>query len=226
MRDNMNNTTCGTKEIYYADLLLPAEVFANEWDKRILLNTLESVRKLFDFELYAFCVLNNRVLLLAGGLKLKASVIRRMLATLMERYECRIEQIGESVTIPPEESAKVCIIRIEGEHEAANVLRYIHLMPSSEGYALSAWDYWWTSLSSYRGNYYWPMVDAEVVMRALGRRDRQAARSLLEYHRKAECMHNPSPECIRNGRYHLLDWRNEDAPQGISEENLNETFSA
>ena len=47
-------TQRGTKEIYYADLKTSSEIFANEWDKRILLTSLEKLRKLFDFELYAF----------------------------------------------------------------------------------------------------------------------------------------------------------------------------
>ena len=216
----------GVKEIYYSDLMITAEAFANEWDKRILLTSLEGVRKLFDMELYAFCVLNDRVRLLTGGLKVKASTIRHMLAALMERYAVKTEQIGEYDVLPPGTTAKVCIVRLEGEQDAISVLRYIHLSPSSEGYALSAADYWWTSLSSYRGRYCWPMVDAEVVMRVLERRDRQAVRSLMEYHRRAECMHNPVPECIRSGKFHLLDWRRDYVPQGISEENLNETFGA
>ena len=216
----------GAKEIYYAELLISSEVFANEWDKRILLTALEGVRKLFDFELYAFCVLNDRVRLLAGGLRVKGSTIRHMLATLVERYVSRTEQIGESDVMPPGTSVRACIIRIEGERDAIDVLRYIHLTPSSEGYALSAGDYWWTSFSSYRGRYCWPMVDAEAVMRVLQRRDTQAARSLLEYHRRAEYMRNPVPDCIRNGRFQPLDWTRDYVPQGISEENLNETFGA
>ena len=85
----------GTKEIYYAELTVSAEVFANEWDKRILLAILEKLRKTFDFELYAFCILNDRIRLLTGGLRLKASTLRHMLATLLERYVWKTEQIGE-----------------------------------------------------------------------------------------------------------------------------------
>lgn len=216
----------GTKEIYYADLVISSEAFANEWDKRILLSALDSIRRLFDFELYAFCILNDRVLLLTGGMRLKASTIRHMLATLLERYVYRTEQIGEYGLLPAETDARACIIRVEGEQDAVNVLRYIHLTPSSEGYALTAGDYWWTSYSSYRGRYCWPMVNAEAVMRILERQDRQAVRNLLEFHHRAECMRNPLPECLRSGKYHLLDWRREYVTVGISEENLNETFGA
>ena len=216
----------GSREFYYADLVISSDVFANEWDKRILLTVVEKVRKLFDFELYAFCILNDRVRMLAGGLRIKGSTIRHMLATLLERYAGKTEQIGEYDAMPPGTTARACIIRIESEQDALNVLRYIHLTPSSEGYALSAGDYWWTSFSSYRGRYYWPMVDAEAVMRILQRRDAQAPRNLLDYHRRAECMRNPVPECIRHGDYQILNWTKEYIPQGFSEENLNETFGA
>ncbi len=86
--------------------------------------------------------------------------------------------------------------------------------------------YWWTSFSSYRGRYCWPMVDAGVVMQYLEQRDPQAARSLMEYHRRAEFMKNPVPECIRNTGYSILTWNSPYEPQEISEENLNETFGA
>ncbi len=191
----------GSKEIYYTDLKVSSEVFANEWDKQILLTSLERLRKLFDFELYAFCVLNDRIRLLIGGTRLKASAVRHMLATLLERYDCRTDQIGEYDLLPPGMMARACVTRIECEQDAIDVLRYIHLTPSSEGYSLTAGDYWWTSFSSYRGRYCWPMVDAEAVMRVLERQD-------------------------RHGEYHLLDWKRDYIPAGNSEENLNETFGA
>lgn len=216
----------GSREIYYTDLRVSSEIFANEWDKRILLDSIGKFRKLFDFELYAFCVLNDSIRLLIGGSRLKASGVRHMLATLLERYDNRTDQIGEYDLLPPGMMARACVVRIEGEQNAIDVLRFIHLTPSSEGYSLSAGDYWWTSFSSYRGRYCWPMVDAEVVMRVLERQDRQAAKSLLEYHRRAEYMRNPAPECIRNREYHLLDWKRDYVSAGISEENLNETFGA
>ncbi len=216
----------GTKEIYYAELTVSAEVFANEWDKRILLAILEKLRKTFDFELYAFCILNDRIRLLTGGLRLKASTLRHMLATLLERYVWKTEQIGEYDILPSLTAVRACMIRIEGERDAIDVLRYIHLSPSSEGYALTAGDYWWTSFSSYRGRYCWPMVDAEAVMQVLERQDRQAVRSLLEYHRRAEYMRNPVPDCVKNAELHPLDWRRDYVPLGNSEENLNETFGA
>ena len=63
----------GSREIYYTDLRVSSEIFANEWDKRILLDSIGKFRKLFDFELYAFCVLNDSIRLLIGGSRLKAS---------------------------------------------------------------------------------------------------------------------------------------------------------
>ncbi len=216
----------GAGEIFYADLKVTEVIFANEWDKQLLLTSIDGVKKLFCAELYAFCVLDDRLRLLLGGPRLKAVTVRLFLATLMERYLRSTEQIRERDVIPRDAGVSACILRIEDEQDAMQVLRYIHLTPSSEGYSLFAAAYWWTSYSTYRGRYCWPVVDAESVMRVLERQDRQAARSLLDFHRRAEAMQNPLPCCLRFGTFRTLDWRKDYIPQAISEEKINETFGA
>ena len=210
----------GSKEIYYTDLKVSAEVFANEWDKQILLNSLERLRKLCDFELYAFCVLNDSIRLLIGGSRLKASGVRHMLATLLERYDNRTDQIGEYDLLPPGMMARACVVRIEGEQNAIDVLRFIHLTPSSEGYSLSAGDYWWTSYSTYRGHYNWTLLKIAPVMRYLSRYDQRPVQALAEYHRRGEALRNPIPSCIRRGEFEPIQTEDTCIPQG----NINETF--
>ncbi len=133
----------GSKEIYYADLMAPAEAFSNEWDKYLLLNILNEFRSVYEFELYAFCILNDRLMLLAGSYRLKASTVRSMLSGLAERYLLRTEQIGEYGLLWPGPETRAGIVRIDDEQDAISVMRYIHLMPASQGYSLSAADYWW-----------------------------------------------------------------------------------
>lgn len=216
----------GAGEIFYADLKVTEIVFANEWDKQLLLTALGSIKKLFSAQLYAFCILDDRLRLLVGGPRLKAATVRLLLSTLVERYLRSTERIGEMDVLSPGAGVTACILRIADEKDAMQVLRFIHLTPSSEGYALCAADYWWTSYSTYRGRYCWPLVDAEDVMQVLERQDRQAVRSLLEFHRKAESMGNPLPYCLQSGSFRMLDWRKEYIPQAISEEKINETFGA
>ncbi len=89
-----------TRQIFYADVKISRDIFANEWDKRILLTSLEEARTLFRTELYAFCVLDDRVKILAGGEDVKKRTIRRMLITMMEIFERNTELIGEKNIIP------------------------------------------------------------------------------------------------------------------------------
>ncbi len=209
-------------QFFYADVKIDQEIFANEWDKRLLISSLEEAASLFRTSLFAFCVLDDRIRILAGGDDVKRRTIRRMLITSMGIYERDTELIGEKDVIPPEAMMKVNVIRIEGEKDALSVLRFIHLTPFSERYSLSAQDYWWTSYSTYRSHYKWSAVDAEPILDYLGRHDTRVYFTMAEFHRRGESLGNPMPECIRKGEYEILSVRE----TGLLQGNLNETFMA
>ncbi len=211
-----------TSQIFYADVKISTEVLANEWDKRLYLTSLGEAAELFKTQIYAFCVLDDRIRLLAGGLDVKKRTIRRMLITSMGMFEREAEMIGETGVIPADTVMSANVLRIEDEKDAVSVLRYIHLTPFSEKYTISAQEYWWTSYSTYRSHYKWPMVAAEPVLKYLGRRDSRAVFTLAEYHRRGETLGNPVPACIRKGEYDLLAIRE----PGLLQGNLNETFMA
>ena len=50
-----------TRQIYYADVKMNKELISNEWDKKLLLNALEEAQELLRVEVYAFCVLDDRL---------------------------------------------------------------------------------------------------------------------------------------------------------------------
>lgn len=209
-----------TRQIFYADVKISRDILGNEWDKRIFLTSLEEARALFRTELYAFCVLDDRIKVLAGGEDVKKRTIRRMIITSMEIFERNTELIGEKNIIPAGAVIKANVLRLDDERDAISVLRFIHLTPSSERYTLSAQDYWWTSYSTYRCHYKWTVVDAEPVMRYLSRNDSRPIYTLSEYHRRGEAMGNPVPDCIKKGEYETLFIRD----AGVIQGNLNETF--
>lgn len=193
-----------TQLFFYADLKTSHGILANEWDRHIFLSSLEKARALLRTQIYGFCVLDDRLRLLAGGKDVKVRTVRRMLSAALERFEREAELIGEWDSIPHDTSLRVKVIRIEEETDAVLALRYIHLTPSSEGYIISAADWWWSSYNTYRGFYQWPLVDTTPVMRFLSGRDENAAHTLTEFHRRGESLCNPVPECIRKGEYEPL----------------------
>ncbi len=210
------------RQFFYADVKISRDVFCNEWDKRLFISSVEEARVLFRTQLYAFCVLDDRIRILAGGEDVKRRTIRRMLVTAMGIFERNTELIGERDVIPEDTMIKVNVLRIDEVKDALSVLRFIHLTPFSERYTLSAQDYWWTSYSTYRAHYKWSAVDAEPVLDYLGKHDNRVYFTMAEFHRRGESLGNPMPECIKKGEYEIISARE----AGLLQGNLNETFMA
>lgn len=209
-----------TRQIYYADVRMSKEILTNEWDKRIFLTALEEAREMLRVEIYAFCVLDDRIRLLAGGQEVRRRSMQRMLTAMLERYERDTSLIGEKDSVPEDTVIRANILRLEDEKDATAVLRYIHLTPFSEGYTISAQDYWWTSYNTYRGHYRWPLLCTDPVMKYLSRHDTRPVSTLTEYHRRGEALRNPVPACIRRGEYEIVETNDGYIPKG----NFNETF--
>lgn len=208
-----------TRQLYYIGIRMNREVICNEWDKRLYLTALEEARTLFGTEVYAFCVLNDRIRLLTGGKDVKKRTVQRMLTATFERYERETELIGEKDAIPEGTVIRSRIVGIEDAKDAMAVIRFIHLSPYSEGYALSAQDYWWTSYNAYRGHFRWTMADIAPVMRYLSQNDTRPVGTLKEFHRRGEMMRNPIPDCICKGGYEIIS-PGAEQPQGF----FNESF--
>ena len=83
------------RQIYYADVKMNKELFSNEWDKKLLLNALEEAQELLRVEVYAFCVLDDRLRVLAGGTDVRTRTVRRLVNAALEQFERQAELIGE-----------------------------------------------------------------------------------------------------------------------------------
>ena len=209
-----------TRQVFYADVRMTRNLFVAEWDKKLFLNGLEEARGLFRVEVYAFCVLDDRFRMLVGGLDVKSRTVRRLVSTALEHFERQTELIGEYHAALSGTQIRANILRIEDETDAVAVMRYIHLTPLTEGYTISAQDYWWTSYSTYRGHYNWTLLDTAPVMRYLSQHAGRAAVTLTDYHRRGEALRNPVPACIRKGEYELIPMSGTFPQQG----KINETF--
>ncbi len=187
------------REFFYADVKASTGIFTNEWDKSMYLKALKEVHKLFRTELYGFCLLDDRIRLLAGGIQAQPRTIRRMLTASLEKFEADTAMAGEGEIIPAGTTIRLRLIRLEDELDAISVLRFIHLTPASEGYIRHAQDFWWSSYSTYRNYYRWPMLDISPIIEFLEGKDPRPFNALMEYHRRGEVFHNQIPACIRIG---------------------------
>ena len=220
-----------TLQVFYGDVWMNKGILTNEWDKKIFLSSLEKAGTMFRIQIYAFCVLNDRIRILAGGKDVKCPVVRRMLETTFEVFERETGLIGEEHSIPAGTSFRANILRIDDETDAMAVLRYIHLTPLSEKYAICPQDYWWTSYGGYRRRNYWKLLDMTPAMQYLSRIEKgREVRELVEFHRRGEALFNPVPSCIQRGEFEPLhvDRKTARTPEVSIEngilENFNETF--
>lgn len=209
-----------TRQVFYADVRMTRALLVNEWDKKRFLNAIEEARSLLRVEVYAFCVLDDRFRLLAGGKDVKNRTVRRLVSAALELFERDAELLGEKNMSVSGMQVRANIVRIEDEKDALAVMRFIHLTPFSEGYTISAQDYWWTSFSTYRGHYNWTLLDTAPVMQYLSNCPGRVSGTLTEYHRRGEALRNPVPSCIRKGEFEILPQGGVCFPQG----NINETF--
>ena len=128
--DNAASENRMTRQVFYADMRMSREILMNEWDKRRFLTALEEARELLRTEIYAFCVLDDRIRLLAGGAEVRPRTIRRMLAAAMERYERDAGLRGEAGAVPSDTVIRVNIVRMEDEKDALAAMRYIVSAPA------------------------------------------------------------------------------------------------
>lgn len=198
----MGMKECGrTDRMYFSSVQLRRGVFAEETEKCILARAIAETKQEECFRVYAFSMLDNALFLLTGAEDATVLTARKQVQEIMRKYMA----LTQSCCLTDEglkDSAETWIAAtpVRGRKDAMDVIRYIHLLPANRNYAGSGFDYWWTSLSTYRGRYAWDFVDIAPVLQQLDERDENHARNLIvRQHRKAEKAGNPVPECLRAG---------------------------
>jgi hypothetical protein len=155
-----------------------------------------------DFEVYAFCVMDDMIHLLLNTGSGGQEEVREILDECMTSMEGWGPQT-------PEERRKIFSFRrgrlfiqeVRTLEDIEEVIRYIHLLPMEYRYVMNPVDYWWSSFSCYRGTErkspWKKLVSDERVMEALTEKDVQARTRLLQLHRKAAEAGNPLPDCLK-----------------------------
>jgi REP element-mobilizing transposase RayT len=188
--------------VFYSSLSFSRYLFADECEKFFLLKGMEQIRSSRDFEVYAFCVMDDMIHLLLNTGSGGQEEVREILDECMTSMEGWGPQT-------PEERRKIFSFRrgrlfiqeVRTLEDIEEVIRYIHLLPMEYRYVMNPVDYWWSSFSCYRGTErkgpWKKLVSDERVMEALTEKDVQARTRLLQLHRKAAEAGNPLPDCLK-----------------------------
>ncbi len=168
------------RKIYYYVLESRRYLFADERDKRKLLDILSDVGQEEEWLVYAFCLMDNAAYFVieASG----AASVRRGIQRAAGRF---LGECGANQAYAPRREAALAGSEpreLESLKEIADCCRQIHRIPLEEGYVGRLADYWWSSYITYAGGYEWELVDCRVFSLCFSADPEVARRRLLRFH--------------------------------------------
>ncbi len=167
-------------KVYYHVLKGDRFVFADERNKKRLLDIVAELQQKHQLMIYAFCLTDDSAyfILEAAGRYSLEHMTRE--AAVRFRRQCRYGR-------PPGWSGGRGLPRYSASElgslrEIVVRSREIHRIPLEQGYVRCIGDYWWSSYISYTGSYDWDLVDCRILLLYFSA-DREVARQRLErYH--------------------------------------------
>ena len=185
------------RNTYYLQLNFNRKVFADEWAKRQMLDAFTAEKSGTDICVYAFCILDDTFRLALAADHSEFTAVKQFIRRSLARFGRTAELLpGDEECLRPEYTQHLQACRITRAAELLSVIRYIHLIPSTEFCCMTAFDYWWTSFSEYRQRYHWPLLSIDPVLSMIGAGDPSKLQEFIETHRRLERAGNPVPSCL------------------------------
>lgn len=170
------------RKVYYHILEGTHCIFADERNKKKLLDIVLGIQREENWAIYAFCLTNDRAYFITE------TAGRGALQRGMQKLEERFLAIWGEYT--PNRWCEDPVLRERGMEEIDALpdiverCRRIHRLPLESGYVSSIEDYWWSSYITYTGIYEWAMVDCQLLSRYFSVDPETAKRKLKSYHRQ------------------------------------------
>lgn len=155
-------------------------IFADERNKKKLLDFVREVRDAEEWSIYAFCVTDDRAYFI-----IEAPQENSVLAGMRGVMESYLHMFRAAPWNPRGFAAHLTgrvETRLGSLQEIAAYSRWIHRLPVEMGYARALRDYWWSSYITYLGIYDWRMVDERVVLLYFSIDTDEARQLLRDYH--------------------------------------------
>lgn len=168
------------RKIFYHELEGSRYLFADERDKKRLLDILFAVEKEEEWLVYAFCITDNCAYFVieADGV----SSVRRGIHCAVGRFLSRYRKD------PSHPKSREAVLKgdtlkeLDSLGEIASICRQIHRLPLEKGYVSRLDDYWWSSYITYAGEYEWELVDCRTFSLCFSANPETARKRLVKFH--------------------------------------------
>lgn len=129
-------------------------IFEEDEDRWRFLETLDKYKEVSQFELYAYCLMDNHIHLLIKETEESISVsIKRISSSYVYWYNTKYERCGHLF------QDRFKSEKVETKLSFLKVLRYIHQNPLKAGLAKTVFESSWTSIQEYIGKTHLITVD-------------------------------------------------------------------
>lgn len=144
-------------------------------DKNMLLETIKRYRLRYDFELYAFCIMDNHVhMLIKMGETLLSKVMQGISQSFTQRYNRKYDRSGH--VFDGRYFASPCLTL----YSIMKTMAYIHLNPFKAGLSKNL-NYLWSSHYAYSGRIGQVWFDSLALMRRLKDSVKSAKAAYLQH---------------------------------------------
>lgn len=151
-------------------------IFADERNKKHLLDCVLNMHENQNWPVYGFCVTDDAAYVITAGLE--AELRQEAEQSIQLFYNAYEGQSGEDCAL------QIQVQPIRSINELVEQCVELHRLPIVDGYVKNLGDYWWSSYRTYVGGYVWPMVSCSVILQALSMDEQKAQNKFRAMHRK------------------------------------------
>lgn len=132
------------------------EIFYDDKDRKYFLNQLKQVKKLFEYDIYAYCLMGNHVHIVIRVEKEELSkVVKNFIIRYVAYFNRKYERKGPLV------QDRFKSKNVENLNYFLKVCRYVHRNPENAGMEKTS-DYKWSSYKEYIGTPY--LINKSVLL--------------------------------------------------------------
>ena len=186
------------RQVVYTRLEFGSRLLWDESSKKMFIDAFLDEKKNLGAEVYAFAVFSEQFYMLTGrfGAYTEHEAYLDHLGALDRFLAAGLIPEADMVRFREGTGLRFSVCCLSGIENILKVLMYIHLAARNLGYVRAGFDYWWSSVQTYRNRYSWSCLCTQVIYENLSPDPERARRSLVRRHREQERSGNPAPECI------------------------------
>ncbi len=194
------------RQVVFTSLKFGCKLLWDECCRREYLDSVEKVRDMEGYEVYAFSIFSDRFCAVTGKFgeypEQEACMDQmRILKHFLENSDLPSQDRNQFLN--GDGPALFCCSLVSSEDVQSAVI-YVHLLAQNLHYIRYGTGYWWSSVQTYRQRYRWDIVDTSLVLDEISPDRAHARRVFIRKHGQASRAGNPLPECLKDLRQYSL----------------------